>query len=194
MLWRRKGASATPRWSDPMGDLLGPWLQEGLVVRDIEASMARWALVLGVGPFFHIPRVTIDQAIYCGKPIRFDMAVSIAFRDDVMIELIQPLDDARSPFTDFLAASGEGLQHHGFYPDDQQAAERHVEAEGLIAEYQVMTPGAERRTSFYSDPMNPGPMIELIEGGAAKRKRYAPIRAAAGQWRPGDPVWTPWIR
>lgn len=177
-----------------MADLFGPWLQEGLVVRDIEAAMVRWASVFGVAPFFHIPRVLIDDAVYRGEAIRFEMAVAIAFRDDVMIELIQPLDEAHSPFKDFLAMAGEGLQHHGFYPDDQQAAERHVEAQGLVLDYRVMTPGAERPTSFYRDAANEGPMIELIEGGVAKRERYAPIRAASGRWRPGDPVWMPWIR
>lgn len=175
-----------------MSDLFGPWTQEGIVIRDIEGAMARWARVLGVGPFSYLPKVAIEDAWYRGDAIRLDLAVAIAFRGDVMIELIQPLDDVRSPFTDFLSASGDGLQHHGFYPDDQQAAERHVEAQGLAIEYRVTTPGAVRPTGFYSDRRNPGPMTELIEGGAAKRARYAPIRAAAGTWRAGDPIWVPW--
>ena len=43
-----------------MSRIFGKVCQNGYVVRDIEAALAHWTRILGVGPFFYIERVPLD--------------------------------------------------------------------------------------------------------------------------------------
>ena len=167
---------------------LGTDIQPGYVVRDIRAAMRSWAERLEVGPFAFRPEVVLSEAIYRGRPTVVRIAVGLAYRGDTMIELIQPLDDAASPFTEFLAAGREGLHHFGFWPADLDQAAQDCRGHGLALDYQVRATGT-LPTLFFRDPGGVGAMIELIEGGAAKLASYEPIRALARDWRPGDPAW-----
>ena len=143
---------------------------------------------LEVGPFVYQPEVVLSEAVFRGRPTAVRLAVGLAFRGETMIELLQPLDDAPSPFSEFLAAGDEGLQHFGFWPDDLDAAAQQCRDRGLELDYLVQRTGS-RPTLFFRAPPGTGAMIELIEGGAAKRASYGPIRALARAWRPGDDAW-----
>src|SRR4051812_21682473 len=98
----------------PVAAVLGNTVQWGYVVRDLEAAMRHWTEVLRVGPFIAIGDFGKVQARHRGEPTDVKLVCAFSYLGDIQIELIQQLNDAPSPYMEFLAAGREGLQHHGF--------------------------------------------------------------------------------
>jgi hypothetical protein len=80
-------------------------------VRDIEAALKHWITVLGVGPFFDLERVQIDDFRDRGQPSHAEFSIALANSGLLQIELIQQCNDAFSMGRDFLTAGHQGLQH-----------------------------------------------------------------------------------
>ena len=70
--------------------------QNGYVVRDIEAEMNHWVEVLGVGPWFYMESIPVEDFRYKGEPSPLDFSVALANSGDLQIELIQQNNDAPS--------------------------------------------------------------------------------------------------
>ena len=114
--------------AQPVAPLLGGAVQWGYVVRDLEAAMRHWTEVLKVGPFIAIADFGKTEARYKGKPTDVKLICAFSYVGDIQIELIQQLNDAPSPYMDFLAAGREGLQHHGFWVEDHEGTRVKLEA------------------------------------------------------------------
>ena len=50
-----------------MSRIFGPVRQNGYVVRDIEAALEHWTTVLGIGPFYYIEDVPVEDFLYQGQ-------------------------------------------------------------------------------------------------------------------------------
>ncbi len=61
-----------------MSRFLGPIRQLGYVVDNIEAAMAHWHEVMGVGPWFYNPKVPIEDYRYDGEPYAVHNSVALA--------------------------------------------------------------------------------------------------------------------
>ena len=97
-----------------MSRLFGGVIQNGYVVRNIEAAMRHWIDVLGVGPWFYIDHLPVADFQYKGQPSPVDISLALANSGTLQIELIQQRNDAPSLYRDFLQAGHEGLQHLGY--------------------------------------------------------------------------------
>ena len=97
-----------------MSRLFGDVIQNGYVVRDIEAAMRHWIDILGVGPWFYIEHLPVPDFEYKGQPSPVDISLALANSGTLQIELIQQRNDAPSLYLDFLNAGHEGLQHLGY--------------------------------------------------------------------------------
>src|SRR5919108_4546265 len=97
-----------------MSRLFGGVIQNGYVVRNIEAAMRHWIDVLGVGPWFYIDHLPVADFQYKGQPSAVDVSLALANSGPLQIELIQQRNDAPSLYLDFLQAGHEGLQHLGY--------------------------------------------------------------------------------
>ncbi len=92
-------------------------LHVGVVVKDLHQAVARWKALgftdIRVSP----PSKGVDRT-YHGKPI--DVALKQAFVHGTrpMIELMEPVGDAPSPWGDFLKEHGEALHHVAFRVPD----------------------------------------------------------------------------
>ena len=100
-----------------MSRYFGAIRQNGYVVRDIEAALQHWTTVLGVGPFYYLEHVIIENFQYNGAPTSADMSVALANSGSLQIELIQQRNDEPSMVRDFLQAGREGLQHVAYWMD-----------------------------------------------------------------------------
>ena len=159
---------------------LGTIAQWGFVVRDLDAAIAHWAQVLGVGPFVRIAdpiggaTLTYREAV---TPAR--ISVGFSYVGTTMIELLQPVDDHPSMFADFLAGGAEGLQHLAFWPDNLPATLAALQA----AEYRVLStiaPPVEAPNVFYLQaPALLGSVIELVAMTETRRTCYAAMRRIA---------------
>ena len=91
-----------------------PPQQIGLVVRDLDASLRRYADVFGIGPwacFTHGP-ATVPQLEYRGQPGSYSMRVALS-SSLPQVELIQPLTGPNIYF-DWMERHGEGVHHVAF--------------------------------------------------------------------------------
>jgi methylmalonyl-CoA/ethylmalonyl-CoA epimerase len=90
----------------------GPVIQHAFVVRDMDAGLAYWTEVMGVGPFYRVEKATYREALYRGAPASPEYSVAIAYWGDAQIELVSPTSDNPSIYKEFLDEGHDGLLHH----------------------------------------------------------------------------------
>jgi catechol 2,3-dioxygenase-like lactoylglutathione lyase family enzyme len=171
-----------------MSRWFGPIRQNGYVVRDIEAALKHWTEVLGVGPFFYVEEVPVEDFLFRGEPSPLRVSIALANSGDLQIELIQPRSDAPSSYQGFLAAGREGLQHVAFWTEsfdrdlDAALARGHrVEQSGTIG-------GPDGRFVYFEADGHAGAQIELSEVSGRKGRLFRHIAEAARSWDGSDPV------
>lgn len=87
-------------------------IQIGIVVRDLEATIARYVDDYGIGPW-QIHEFNAENAKDLheyGQPVERSWRLATTMVGQVMWELIQPLDE-ESVYARFLAEKGEGVHH-----------------------------------------------------------------------------------
>jgi methylmalonyl-CoA/ethylmalonyl-CoA epimerase len=101
---------------------LGPVMQMAYVPRDLDAALGYWTRTMGVGPFFRLEHIALDQAKYRGEAAEVDFSVCIAYWGDIQIELIEQHNDAPSIYKRWRDEGREGLHHVCIVVDDLQHA------------------------------------------------------------------------
>ena len=171
-----------------MSLLFGPIVQNGYVVRDLDAAMGFWSGTLRVGPFFVTRRVRFRAVSYRGAPSAIEMAVAVAYSGTLQIELIQPLSDAPSIYRDHLSQHGAGLQHVGVLADDYDARLAKAEAAGFV-QCQSGQVESGLRFAYLDRPETPaGCMVELIEQTPGMMRWFDKVRQAAADWAGDNPI------
>src|SRR5437588_482155 len=83
----------------------GNYMQLGHVVSDMDAALAYWTEVMGVGPFVVLDTSVGDrQFFHRGKLSAVNFSIAISYMGEVMIELIMPLNSEPSPYSEFLGS------------------------------------------------------------------------------------------
>jgi methylmalonyl-CoA/ethylmalonyl-CoA epimerase len=137
----------------------------GWVVRDCAAAQRELSARLGAGPFVSAGQESrFDRALVHGKPTPFSLRIAFGALGGVLLELLEPLDDA-SPHAEFLRTRGEGMHHLAFLVADfdaQLAAVRNAspEAELLI---DGTGPGNPVRWVYVDGSAARGTVVELLE-------------------------------
>jgi catechol 2,3-dioxygenase-like lactoylglutathione lyase family enzyme len=174
-----------------MSRFFGQIRQAGYVVRDIEASMAYWSEMLGVGPWFYNPRVPIRNYRYQGQAYDVHNSVALANSGHLQVELIQTRNDAPSMYRNFMQAGNLGLQHVAYWTEQFDEDLERLTAEGF--EIEMSGEVGERGRFVYFEPrphpgMHPGTVIELSEVAGPKGRLFRMIREASEGWDGRDPV------
>ena len=172
-----------------MSRLFGDVIQNGYVVRDIDAAMRHWIDVLGVGPWFYIDQLPVPDFEYNGQPSPVHISLALANSGPLQLELIQQRNDAPSLYLDFLNAGHEGLQHLGYgtYQFDTDLAQL------LEAGYRVGHSGSvsgRGRFIYLLTAGHPGTIVELFDMSQGRDRVFAGIAAAARDWDGQDPIRT----
>ncbi len=174
-----------------MSKAFGPVFQVAYVTRDLDADIAHWTQVMGVGPFFTFPtpldfewlelkgeRVAPDSDVFGG--------VAVAYSGDTMIELIQP-GSVASPYTDFLGAGRNGVHHLGTFTDQYDYHMAAARKSGIGVAMEGKLP-LSRFAYLETDAQFPGTMVEIIEPTAMMLDTFEMIKAEADNWTGKDPV------
>ena len=175
--------------ADSLVPALGPATQLGFVVRDLDAAVRHWTGVLGIGPFLFLENGTgrpPGPSRYRGDEVRIEMRLAFGQVGDVQVELIEQVNDAPSPYRDFLASGREGLQHLGYCVPDHEDACRRLEAAGYRPELVIPIAGQDRPIVYYGAPDMIGAMIELTPWRWRRAREAVAARLAA--WTGGDPL------
>jgi hypothetical protein len=171
-----------------MAGIFGPVAQIGMVVRDIEAAMAHWAGVCGVGPWFYMPRYPLPRFRYRGvEQPGPDVAIALAYSGALQFELIQQRCATPSMYRDFLDAGQEGMQHWAYWAEDYDAAL----ARALAAGHRVGQEGDATGRGRFAYLESDGPaasVVEIVELTPGRSAGFQRMQAAAAGWDGADPV------
>jgi methylmalonyl-CoA/ethylmalonyl-CoA epimerase len=87
-------------------------MQIGIIVRNLDAAMRRYAEDFGIGPWqvFEVTPENAPDLRHDGQPVKGSARSAVAMVGSVMWELTEPLDD-KTLFARFLAEKGEGVHH-----------------------------------------------------------------------------------
>ena len=167
--------------------LFGPVVQNGFVVRDLEAAVGHWSGKMGVGPFYALEHIPFGLTYFRGKPLTLDMSVAVAQWGDMQIELIVQHDTSPSIYTEFAARHGEGLQHVGVMTTSLDQHLERLRPLGIEPVQWGETTGG-MRFAYLDTDMHPGAMIELIETGPAVEAFFSKVRRGAAGWDGSRPL------
>lgn len=173
-----------------MSRIFGAITQNGYVVRDLRATMDHWINVLGVGPWFYVPKVKTDYFRYRGADSPMEMSVALANSGDLQIELIQQLNDAPSAYKDFLDSGQEGLQHVAYWTRDFQGLYDKALGLGYTVWHEGAIGGEQGRFCYFDTAQYAGTCVEISDISGAKGQFFQHIRRVAAEWDGTDPIRT----
>ncbi len=165
--------------------LLGEAMQLAHVVRDLDAALRAFTGTLGIGPFLELTEVPPVDAIYRGHPTRPHLRMAWSFHGTTQIAVLQQLNEAPSPYLDFLRSRREGIEHVGYWPADAAAARQHLERNGLTRCYEVKTGGG---VVYYDPPPGMDARIAIIEPSEMRPRIYGALQTLVRAWDGSDPV------
>lgn len=169
----------------------GPIRQVGHVVLDAAAAMNFWTRTMGIGPFYVVSEMTMNNFEYRGRPSTSPV-VTLCFAQsgDVQIELIQQHNNAPSAYREFLSAGRSGVQHLSSWFDDSiayDAARQRALDQGLTLIHEAV--GGAARFCYFETGTPDAPLLELSEAllpGVAELPRL--VADASKGWDGSDPV------
>jgi methylmalonyl-CoA/ethylmalonyl-CoA epimerase len=131
--------------------------QIGVVVEDVDRTIAFYQSAFGLGPF-DIREVGAPNVWDRGEEKHIKARLAFATLGQVELELIQILE-GDSFHLEFLRKHGEGIHHLGFFVKDFQAKLEQAKAMG----FEVLQMDPFRQAYAYLDTRQPGGIIfELI--------------------------------
>jgi methylmalonyl-CoA/ethylmalonyl-CoA epimerase len=102
----------------------------GLVIRDIDAKVARWAVALGVAApaVSQTPPPEVSQLSYRGSASAARARQAVLRMPGFAVELLEPIGEGDSAWHEFLRERGEGMHHLAFATQDatQDQASRYA--------------------------------------------------------------------
>ena len=178
------GLFATTTWAmDTLSKLLGPQIQLGFVVRDMNAALGFWTREMGIGPFIVFEHsLGTRRFVHRGQVSDVHMSVALAYRGDTQIELISQSNSAPSMYSEFFAGGGEGLQHIAFAADDYPLACRTLEAKGFVEISSIQMTDGTKNVSYFASPRHFGAVVEVVPMTPARRAYYGRIKELAATW------------
>lgn len=166
---------------------LGDVMQIAYVPSDVPAAYDFWTRAMGVGPFFHMPKLRFADMRVHGQPSGAVISAGIAYWGHLQVEIIEVHDDAPSVYREWRDAGHEGIHHLCITVPDLSAARARIVELGHIV-VQEMSLGRGGKVLFADTNGGPGTMIEVLqmpEGTPAMFERW---RAAAHDWDGREPV------
>ena len=155
--------------------------QLAYVVSDVDAAIAHWSKLLGVGPFFVVRHAAYEEQTYKGARTNPDVSLAFAYSGQCNIELIQLHDDQPSVYRDFVKQRGYGMQHLGALSDDIEADSRELSGRGaILVQRGLSATGVETR--FFDIGSPDGVMFELIVGSPQVVANFEQMEGAAAAW------------
>lgn len=163
---------------------IGPVMQIAFVPEDFDAALRHWTEVMGVGPFFLIENIKLEDSRYCGEPNECVFSIALAYWGDVQVELIRQENDAPSIYR---GKEGPGLHHTCVLTDDIKGARRTAEAAGgkVLVEGRVMPDGA---VLYVDMGFGPGSIVEILQPASGSEGLFGMIREAARSWNGSEPL------
>jgi hypothetical protein len=165
---------------------LGPVMQLAWLPEDFDAALHHWTRVMGVGPFFLMENIALQDMRYLGQPTSAVFSLALAYWGDTQIELIRPENDAPSIYSGTYAVR-DRLHHTCLLLDDIADAYAACAEHGakILVEGKVGDSGH----VIYADPGGgPGSVVEMLQPQPGTAELFGMMKQAAAGWDGSDPV------
>lgn len=173
----------------PLIAQLGTVMQMAYVPQDFDAALRHWTETMGVGPFFCMNHIRLEQCRYEGTPSDVEFSIAIAYWGDVQIELVRQHNDAPSIYKRWRDEGREGLHHVCVVVDDlARARQVCAEAGARVAQEGFVAGGGE--VIYVDTGGGPGSLVEIIQLPESTLAGFAYMREQARHWDGTDPVRT----
>jgi hypothetical protein len=164
---------------------IGPVMQIAFVPDDFDAALRHWTSVMGVGPFFLLENIKLEEMRYRGAPSECEFTLALAYWGDIQVELIRQENNVPSIYRDL---PNSGAMHHVCILTDDIAAAK-ATALGSGAELLVEAKVGEDGGVIYVDSRGyPGGIVEVLQPASGSGAFFAMIREAARTWDGSEPV------
>lgn len=165
---------------------IGPVMQMAFVPADFDAAIRHWTQVMGVGPFFLIENIVLEDLRYLGDPSNCIFSLALAYWGDMQIELIRQENDAPSIYRD---AKGGALHHTCILTNDMVSAKAIAKESGarILTEAKVGDDGA---VIYVDTGGGPGSIVEILQPAGGSGALFDMIKAASVNWDGAEPVRT----
>jgi len=165
---------------------LGDVIQLAYFPTDFDATMRYWIETMGVGPFFLLNDVRLNDMKYRGQPTDAVFTMAIGYWGDIQIELIKTESTAPSLYTGEYAVR-DRLHHVCIFVKDIKATRAACAAVGaeVIVEGKVGTDG---EVIYVDAGQGPGHVIEYLQPMSGSEGLFAMMKDAARNWDGSDPI------
>ncbi len=166
---------------------IGPVMQIAFVPTDFDAALKYWTRTMGVGPFFLIEDIVLEDMLYLGQPSNCKFSLALAYWGDIQIELIRPENDAPGIYRGKYGVNGDVLHHTCILTDDITKARKTAEAAGakVLVEGRV---GADGGVIYVDTGNGPGSIVEVLQPATGTEGMFAMIKNASVDWDGENPV------
>jgi hypothetical protein len=162
--------------------------QNAWVVADLNAAMAKWLSLYGVGPFYVLDRLDLSASTYRGRPSELVLSVALAQAGPVQIELIFQHNSGPSVYRDLVAEGASGFHHVCVYTHDYPADRARFEAAGYPAVMEGGAADGELRFAYFDTRRDFDVFTEVITPHPLILARNEMVSRSAIGWRGEDPI------
>lgn len=165
---------------------LGDVIQLAYFPTDFDATMKYWIETVGVGPFFVLNDVRLDEMKYKGEPTDAVFTMAIGYWGDIQIELIKTDSDAPSLYSGEYAVR-DRLHHVCVFVESIAEARAACAEAGaqVIVEGKV---GADGEVIYVDPGQGPGHVIEYLQPLSGTEGLFQMMKDAARDWDGSDPI------
>ena len=165
---------------------LGPVMQLAWLPDDFDAALRHWTQTMGVGPFFFLENIKLEEMRYLGEPTDAVFSLALAYWGDIQIELIRPENDAPSIYNGEYAVR-DRLHHVCLLVDD--IADAYAACADHGAKILVEGKVGESGRVIYADPGGgPGSVVEILQTQPGTAELFGMIKQAGIGWDGSDPL------
>ena len=156
------------------------------LVRGIAGACRQWIDTQGIGPWLIVRNLAL-VGTHDGVPTEPLLDVAIAYSGDLQIELIEPRNDAPSPYLAHTRSGELGLHHVAYFEaQDIDARVAQARRQGLELRFDVRSRLGTRYV-YFTPPPAPPPVhapgwIEIVETDPATRALFEQLRGEARDW------------
>lgn len=160
---------------------LGPIMQMAFLPNDFDAALNYWTKTMGVGPFFLMENIQLEDMRYLGEATDCCFTIAIAYWGDMQIEIIRAENDSPGIYTGKYAQNGDILHHCCIMTDDIEKAKTIAKNAGskILIEAKVGDDGA----VIYVDSGNgAGSIVEILQPASGSDALFDMMKQAAVNW------------
>ena len=163
---------------------IGPVMQIAFVPKDFDAAVRYWTETMGVGPFFLMENIQLENMRYLGEPSECIFSIAIAYWGDMQIELIRQENDAPSIYR---GQEGGALHHTCVLTGNIEDARQIAEASGakILVEGKVAPDGA---VLYVDTGGGAGSIVEILQMSTGSEGLFAMIKGASVGWDGSEPL------